>query len=117
MQHWRAFVLGCSVVALAAEHTNSTAPHVIFMLGDEVGWNNVQWHSSITLSPNMAKLARQGVTLERVYAQVGLNSRSNGCMIFLIKCAAVVCGVEGGPPDRQIYVPDRHKRLWPQKRL
>ena len=48
---------------------SATPPHIIFMLGDEVGYNNVGWHSNITLSPNLNDLASGGVTLERHYVQ------------------------------------------------
>jgi arylsulfatase A-like enzyme len=44
-------------------------PHLIFMLGDEVGYNNVQWHSKITLTPRMTEQASTGLTLERHYVQ------------------------------------------------
>ena len=40
-------------------------PHIVFMLGDEVGYNNVGWHSNITLSPRMDALAKSGIILER----------------------------------------------------
>jgi arylsulfatase A-like enzyme len=39
------------------------------MLGDEVGWNNVGWHSNITISSNMNELAKAGLTLNRAYVQ------------------------------------------------
>ena len=44
-------------------------PHLVFLLGDEIGWNNVGWHSNITLSPNLDELAKTGLTLNRHYVQ------------------------------------------------
>lgn len=32
-------------------------------------WNNVQWHSNVTLTPNLEELRRAGVTLNRHYVQ------------------------------------------------
>ena len=52
----------------------STPPHIIMMLGDEVGYNNVGWHSNITISPNLKALAAAGITLERHYVQVSISS-------------------------------------------
>ena len=54
---------------LVAAMVAANPPHLVFMLGDEVGYNNVQWHSNITQTPRMAELARNGLTLERHYVQ------------------------------------------------
>jgi arylsulfatase B len=64
-------LLSCCLLAAAAP---PTPPHVIFMLGDEVGWNNVGWHSNITISPHMTGLAKTGLTLNRAYVQVNIFS-------------------------------------------
>jgi len=41
-------------------------PHIIFMLADDVGWNDVGYHGSPQFAtPNIDALAASGVTLER----------------------------------------------------
>ena len=44
-------------------------PHVVFLLGDEVGYNNVQWHSNITRTPHLQALADGGLRLSQHYVQ------------------------------------------------
>ena len=47
-----------------------TPPHIVFMLGDEVGWNNVGWHNlSVTHTPHLDALAADGLLLDRHYVQ------------------------------------------------
>ena len=40
-------------------------PNLIFMLGDEVGWNNVGWHSTVARTPQLDLLAKSGVILNQ----------------------------------------------------
>ncbi|XP_050050341.2 arylsulfatase B-like isoform X1 [Dermacentor andersoni] len=44
-------------------------PHVVFIVADDVGWNDVPWHNAGLFSPNLARLASEGVILEQYYAQ------------------------------------------------
>ena len=47
-----------------------TPPHIVFLLGDEVGWNNVGWHNlSVTHTPHLNALAADGLILDRHYVQ------------------------------------------------
>ena len=54
----------CALVARA-----SNPPHIVFLLGDEVGWNDVSWHSNVTLTPNLQQLADGGLRLQQHYVQ------------------------------------------------
>ena len=44
-------------------------PHIIFILGDDLGYNDVGYHNPKILSPNIDQLAKSGVILEQHYAQ------------------------------------------------
>ena len=44
-------------------------PHIVLLLADDLGFNDISWHNDAVLSPNLARLAIQGVTLEQHYSQ------------------------------------------------
>mmetsp|Transcript_81438 Transcript_81438/g.225539 ORF Transcript_81438/g.225539 Transcript_81438/m.225539 type:complete len:515 (+) Transcript_81438:45-1589(+) len=48
---------------------NAKRPHVVLMVIDDVGWDDVGYHGSDFPTPNMDKLASQGVRLNRYYVQ------------------------------------------------
>ncbi len=43
-------------------------PNVVFMMADDLGWNDVGYHGSEILTPNIDRLAGEGVELDRYYA-------------------------------------------------
>jgi len=44
-------------------------PHIVIILVDDLGWNDVSWHNSEVVMPNIAALAEEGVVLEQHYSQ------------------------------------------------
>ena len=46
-----------------------TKPHVLFILADDLGWHDTGYHGSEILTPNIDKLANNGVKLENYYVQ------------------------------------------------
>jgi arylsulfatase A-like enzyme len=63
-------VLGGLFVALisdAAHAAGSQRPNIIYVLADDLGWKDVGFHGSDILTPNLDKLAAEGVRLERHY--------------------------------------------------
>ena len=44
-------------------------PHIIFVLADDYGFNDVGYHGSEIKTPNLDKLAGEGVKLENYYVQ------------------------------------------------
>ena len=56
------FALGYAIFAAAAPK-----PHIVMMLGDDHGFNNVGWRNPEIRSPNMDHLVNEGVVLERHY--------------------------------------------------
>ncbi|XP_060091841.1 arylsulfatase B [Heteronotia binoei] len=44
-------------------------PHLVLVLADDLGWNDVGWHGSEILTPTLDALGASGVRLERYYTQ------------------------------------------------
>ena len=44
-------------------------PHMLFILADDYGWNDVGYHGSEISTPNIDKLAGEGVKLDNYYVQ------------------------------------------------
>ena len=47
----------------------ATQPHILLLLVDDLGWSDVGYHGSKIRTPNVDKLAREGVILENYYVQ------------------------------------------------
>ncbi|XP_070553268.1 arylsulfatase B-like [Ptychodera flava] len=41
--------------------------HIIYMLADDLGWNDLSWHDNSMITPNLQQLADEGVILENLY--------------------------------------------------
>ena len=48
---------------------NKKPPNVIFILADDLGYNNVGYHNPKIITPHIDELAKTGVTLEQNYMQ------------------------------------------------
>ncbi|KAK3594007.1 hypothetical protein CHS0354_040754 [Potamilus streckersoni] len=44
-------------------------PHIVLIVADDLGWNDVGWHNSQMYTPNLNKLAQNGVILNSSYVQ------------------------------------------------
>ncbi|XP_077542343.1 arylsulfatase B-like isoform X2 [Haemaphysalis longicornis] len=70
---WALFCLRPLVAAvllsLGAATREVRQPHIVFVLADDVGWNDVPWHNTGLFAPNLARMATQGVILDQYYAQ------------------------------------------------
>ena len=51
----------------AATCADSEPPNVVIMLADDLGWGAVSYHSDWAETPNIDKLTRQGIELDRFY--------------------------------------------------
>ena len=48
-------------------HPNISKPNIIFILPDDLGWNDVGYHGSFVKTPHLDRLAAQGAKLEQHY--------------------------------------------------
>ena len=44
-------------------------PNIVFILADDLGYNDVSWHNPDIQTPHLERLARAGVILEQSYVQ------------------------------------------------
>ena len=44
-------------------------PNIVILLADDLGYNDVSWHNSDVVMPNLEKLARSGIILDSHYSQ------------------------------------------------
>lgn len=57
-------IFTCFFAAKAA-----TQPHILLLLVDDLGWSDVGYHGSKIRTPNVDKLASEGVILDSYYVQ------------------------------------------------
>lgn len=60
-----------SVVTESSTSLSKSPPHIIFILADDLGWNDVGWHNiennEEIVTPNMNYLITQGIELNAHY--------------------------------------------------
>lgn len=72
-------------------------PHIVFVLADDLGWNDVGFHGSSIRTPHLDALAAGGVLLDNYYTQpLCTPSRSQ-----LLTGRYQVRSAPGGPPARR----------------
>ena len=54
---------------LVARAAVASQPNIVFLLADDLGYNDVGYHNPAIISPNIDLLASQGVILEQSYVQ------------------------------------------------
>src|SRR5262247_909571 len=59
-----ALAFACSARVEAAER-----PHIVYLLADDLGWNDVGFHGGSVRTPNLDRLAASGAVLNALYAQ------------------------------------------------
>eukprot|EP00058_Branchiostoma_floridae_P006789 XP_002592277.1 hypothetical protein BRAFLDRAFT_71008 [Branchiostoma floridae] len=57
------------VVYSDIQESSSGKPNIVFILADDYGWNDIGYHGSVIRTPNLDRLAAEGVKLENYYVQ------------------------------------------------
>lgn len=66
------FAAGAWPLAAAAEHSDLAGPekpHLLVILADDLGWRDVGFHGSEIETPNIDRIAQEGIELNRFYVQ------------------------------------------------
>ncbi|KAL5014583.1 hypothetical protein ScPMuIL_008853 [Solemya velum] len=63
------WVILALTVFLAEGSVSAKAPHIVFIVADDLGWNDVGFHNPDMITPNIDKLAGGGVILNQSYVQ------------------------------------------------
>lgn len=61
--------LSLLLLLLARASGAAQPPHVVFVLADDLGWNDLGFHGSAIRTPNLDALAAGGVILDNYYVQ------------------------------------------------
>ena len=62
------FLLALAAGLLSGDN-QPAKPHIVHILADDLGWNDVGWHGSEIQTPHLDALAASGVRLEQFYVQ------------------------------------------------
>ena len=61
----------CTLMAVFLLFTSvngaASPPHILFVVADDIGWSDVGFHGSKIQTPNIDKLASEGVVLDNYY--------------------------------------------------
>lgn len=62
-------VYGFILIPAAFAVDVNVQPHILFVVADDLGWNDVSWHNPDIKMPTLDKMARKGVILNSSYVQ------------------------------------------------
>ena len=67
--HFSILALLFSSFSLLVLKVDGDPPHILLIVLDDLGWSDVGFHGSKINTPNMDKLASEGVILDNYYVQ------------------------------------------------
>jgi arylsulfatase A-like enzyme len=62
-------VIVCIHICIGVVASSRSQPNIVFILADDLGWNDVSWNNNKMLTPTLEHLARKGVRLDQAYSQ------------------------------------------------
>jgi arylsulfatase A-like enzyme len=62
-------LLACLLAGAALEAPAANQPHIVYLLADDLGWNDVGFHGGEAKTPNLDRLAAGGAILNAFYVQ------------------------------------------------
>ena len=65
-------------ISIAAQAAGK--PHILIILADDLGWNDVGYHGSPIQTPNIDRIASEGIELDRFYVQPTCSPTRAGLM-------------------------------------
>jgi arylsulfatase A-like enzyme len=82
--------------ACAPEPVPDTRPNIIFVISDDQGWNDIGYHGSEILTPNLDRLADGGVRLEHHYVNPACSPTRAALMTGRFASRFGILGAIGG---------------------
>jgi arylsulfatase A-like enzyme len=61
--------LGAVLFPKLGKAAEATKPNILLLVADDLGWADVGWHGGKFLTPNLDRLVKEGVELDRHYVQ------------------------------------------------
>ncbi|XP_052286517.1 arylsulfatase I-like isoform X2 [Dreissena polymorpha] len=62
-------LLTCVMMLFGTAVVDGKPPNIVFIVADDLGWNDVGFHNPTMITPNIDKLANMGVKLNQSYVQ------------------------------------------------
>ncbi len=62
-----AAIAAIAILAALAHPSSAAPPNILIIVADDIGWNDVGYHGSEILTPNLDRLAREGIELDSFY--------------------------------------------------
>jgi len=89
-------------------------PHIVYMMADDLGWNDVSWNNPEMLTPNLQRLADQGVILDNLYTMPVCSPSRTALMtgMYPASVGAQHRVFDGHRPSGlPVYLPTLHQKL------
>ena len=92
------------------KHTQSTTPNIVLLLADDMGCGDFQMLGSITETPNLNRLAKEGIFFSNFYA-AGPNCSLSRTGLMTEKSPAKVGMYSYRPPEHPLRLPNQEVTL------
>ncbi len=106
------FLAGCT----GNSNKNSERPNIVIIVADDLGWNDVGFHGSEIKTPNIDKLASEGITLNRFYSAPICSPTRAGLITgkypdrFNLRDYVFMPTLIGGIPPDEVFIPEMLER-------
>ncbi|XP_070564542.1 arylsulfatase J-like [Ptychodera flava] len=64
-----AATVGAIAVILSLKEWNVKRPHIVFILADDLGWNDIGWNNPNVKTPHLNSLGHNGIIFNQTYVQ------------------------------------------------
>ena len=100
-------------VALVGILEGGSKPHIVLFVSDDMGWNEVGFHGSKIDTPNIDKLAKDGLQLDRFYVHPICSPTRAALMTGRVPARMGITGVIGrrdGVPNDEHFLPQTFQK-------
>ena len=104
---------GLATPSLArGKQSTGRKPNIVLIVADDLGWNNVGYHGGVARTPQIDRLAREGVELDRFYVAPLCSPTRAGLMTgrhplrFGVGCTVITPWRKHGVPPDERMIPE-----------